>query len=68
MGLLDETRTMIARLRALTPELLVNYRHPFRDPQHRELYFSSLRLAMGERHDSRSDLGCVRHAGRHCRA
>ena len=47
-GLLDEARTTIARLRALTPEVMVNYPLPFRDPQHRELYFSGLRLAMGE--------------------
>ena len=47
-GLLDEARTTIARLRAVTPEVMVNYPLPFRDPQHRELYFSGLRLAMGE--------------------
>jgi TolB-like protein len=47
-GLLDEARVTIARLRALTPELMVNYPLPFRDPQHRELYFSGLRLALGE--------------------
>ena len=49
MGLLDEARATIARLRAITPEVMVNYPLPFRDPQHRELYFSGLRLAMGER-------------------
>ena len=27
---------------------MVNYPLPFRDPRHRELYFSGLRLAMGE--------------------
>jgi TolB-like protein len=47
-GLLDEARTTIGRLRALTPEVMVNYPLPFRDPQHRELYFSGLRLAMSE--------------------
>jgi hypothetical protein len=26
---------------------MVNYPFPFRDPRHRELYFSGLRLAMG---------------------
>jgi len=26
----------------------VNYPLPFRDPRHRELYFSGLRLAMGK--------------------
>jgi adenylate cyclase len=48
MGLLDEARATIARLRAITPEVLVNYPLPFRDPRHRELYFAGLRLAMGE--------------------
>jgi len=48
MGLLEEARTTIARLRALTPEVIPNYPLPFRDPGHRELYFSGLRLAMGE--------------------
>jgi class 3 adenylate cyclase len=38
----------IARLRAITPEVMVNYALPFRDPRHRELYFTGLRLAMGE--------------------
>jgi TolB-like protein len=47
-GLLDEARTTIARLRAITPEVMVNYPLPFRDPQHRELYFAGLRLALGE--------------------
>ena len=47
-GLLDEARTTITRLRAITPEVMVNYPLPFRDPLHRELYFSGLRLAMGE--------------------
>jgi adenylate cyclase len=48
MGLLDEARATIARLRAITPEVMVNYPLPFRDPRHRELYFSGLRLAVGE--------------------
>jgi adenylate cyclase len=48
MGRLDEARATIARLRAITPEVMVNYPLPFRDPGHRELYFSGLRLAMGE--------------------
>jgi len=47
-GPLDEARATIARLRAITPEVMVNYPLPFRDPQHRELYLSGLRLAMGE--------------------
>src|SRR5215467_2123437 len=47
-GRLYEARATIARLRAITPEVMVNYPLPFRDPGHRELYFSSLRLALGE--------------------
>jgi hypothetical protein len=46
-GLLDEARVTIARLRALTPEVIPTYLLPFRDPLHRELCFSGLRLAMG---------------------
>ena len=49
MGLLDEARATIARLRPITPEVIVNYPLPFRDPRHCELYFSGLRLAMGEK-------------------
>ena len=48
MGLLEEARATIARLRAITPEVMVNYPLPFRDPGHRELYLSGLRLALGE--------------------
>jgi TolB-like protein len=48
MGLLDEARATIARLRAITPEVMVNYPLPFRDPGHCQLYFSGLRLAAGE--------------------
>ena len=47
-GLLDEARTTIARLRAVTPEVMVNYPLPFRDPRHRELYLSGLRLALSD--------------------
>jgi tetratricopeptide (TPR) repeat protein len=61
-GLLDGARTTIARLRAITPEVMVNYPLPFRDPQHRELYFSGLRLAMRRRHDHRSHLADRRDA------
>jgi hypothetical protein len=47
MGLLDEARAMIARLRAIMPEVMVDL--PLhRNPQHRELFLSGLRLAMGE--------------------
>ena len=48
MGLLDEARSTIARLRAITPQVMVNYPLPFRDPAHRELYYSGLQLALGE--------------------
>jgi adenylate cyclase len=48
MGLLDEARATVARLRALTREVIPTYPLPFRDPAHRELYFSGLRLALGE--------------------
>jgi adenylate cyclase len=48
MGLLDEARATIARLRAMTPEVMVNWPLQFRNPQHRELLLSGLRLAMGE--------------------
>ena len=49
MGLLDEAHATIERLRAITPEVIPNYALPFRDPQHRELYLSGLRLALGEK-------------------
>jgi adenylate cyclase len=48
MGLLEEARGTIARLREITPEVMVNYPLPFRDPGHRELFLSGLRLAAGE--------------------
>jgi len=48
MGLLEEARATVARLRALTPEVIPTYPLPFRDPAHRELYYSGLRLALGE--------------------
>ena len=52
MGLLEEARTTIARLREITPEVMVNYPLPFRDPEHRELFLSGLRLAAGEEKSS----------------
>ena len=48
MGLPDEARATVARLRALTPEVIPTYPLPFRDPAHRELYYAGLRLALGE--------------------
>jgi hypothetical protein len=47
MGRLDEAREIVVRLRAITP-LLVPNDLPFRNPEHRELFLSGLRLAMGE--------------------
>jgi adenylate cyclase len=47
MGRLDDAREMVTRLRAITPVVMpVNV--PHRNPEHRELYLSGLRLAMGE--------------------
>jgi TolB-like protein len=48
MGLLDEARAMIARLRAIMPDVMLNLPLPYRNPQHRELFLSGLRLAIGE--------------------
>jgi adenylate cyclase len=47
MGRLDEAREVVARLRAITP-LVVPNELPFRNPGHRELLLSGLRLAAGE--------------------
>ena len=48
LGLLDQARATIARLRDITPEVMVSYPLPFRDPGHRELYLSGLCLAIGK--------------------
>jgi len=48
MGLLDEAHAMIARLRAIMPEVRVDLLLPYRNPQHRELFLSGLRLALSE--------------------
>jgi TolB-like protein len=47
MGRLDEARAIVARLRAITP-LVVPSDLPWRNPEHRELFLSGLRLAAGE--------------------
>jgi adenylate cyclase len=47
MGRLEEARATIARLRVITP-LLVQSDLPWRNPEHRELFLSGLRLATGE--------------------
>jgi len=47
MGRLDDAREIVARLRTITP-VVVPPLVPFRNPEHRELYLSGLRLAAGE--------------------
>jgi tetratricopeptide (TPR) repeat protein len=47
MGRLDEARAIVARLRAITPEVVPS-NLPFRKPEDRELFLSGLRLAAGE--------------------
>ena len=47
LGRLDEAQEMVARLRALTDEVVPSATH-WRNPEHRELYLSGLRLAAGE--------------------
>lgn len=46
LGRLDEARETLARLRAITPAVM--NAGTFRNPEHRELLLSGLRLAMGE--------------------
>ena len=47
MGRLDDARDVVARLRAITPQVVPSDL-PFRNPEDRELYLSGLRLAAGE--------------------
>ncbi len=47
MGRLEEAREIVGRLRAITP-VVVPSASSLRNPEHRELYFSGLRLATGE--------------------
>ena len=47
LGRFDETRETVARLRTLTTEVVPSATH-WRNPDHRELYLSGLRLAAGE--------------------
>jgi TolB-like protein len=47
MGRLDEAREIVERLRAITP-VLIPRRLAWRNPEHRELFLSGLRLAAGE--------------------
>jgi TolB-like protein len=47
MGRLDEAREAVTRLRALTDAVVPNAAH-WRNPEHRELFLSGLRMAAGE--------------------
>jgi hypothetical protein len=47
MGRLDEAREMVQRLRAITSVVVPNAMQ-YRNPEHRELFLSGLRLASGE--------------------
>jgi TolB-like protein/class 3 adenylate cyclase len=47
MGRLNDARKIVDRLRAITPLIVPNAAH-WRNPEHRELYLSGLRLAAGE--------------------
>jgi adenylate cyclase len=47
MGHLDEARAIVARLRAITPEVMPSVL-PWRNPEDRELLLSGLRLAIGK--------------------
>ena len=46
MGRLDEAREIVKRLRAITPVVIPSV-IPYRNPEHRELFLSGLRLACG---------------------
>jgi adenylate cyclase len=47
MGRLEEARAIIERLRTISPVVMPELNH-FRNPEHRELILSGLRLAAGE--------------------
>ena len=47
MGRIDDAREIVARLRAITPVVIPDASF-IRDPEHRELFLSGLRLAAGE--------------------
>ena len=47
MGRLDEARETVEHLRAITPAAMPTV-SPYRNPEHRELFRSRLRLAAGE--------------------
>jgi len=47
MGRMEEAREVIARLRTMTPTVMPNV-NLLRNPEHRELYLSGVRMATGE--------------------
>jgi TolB-like protein len=47
MGRLEDARNIVNQLRAISPVVVPNVT-PFRNPEHRELFLSGLRLAAGE--------------------
>ena len=47
MGRLDEAREIVTRLKIITPAVVPSV-VPYRNPEHRELFLSGLRLAAGE--------------------
>jgi tetratricopeptide (TPR) repeat protein len=47
MGRLDEAREIVTRLRGVTPQVIPDVSY-LRNPEHRQLYLSGLRLAAGE--------------------
>ena len=52
MGRLDEAREIVTRLRSITPDVVPRI-VPYRNPEHRELFLSGLRLAADEHHMTR---------------
>jgi adenylate cyclase len=47
IGQLDDAREIVKQLRAITP-VMIPYAGRYRNPEHRELFLSGLRLAAGE--------------------
>jgi hypothetical protein len=47
MGRLDDAREIVEQLRTITP-VPIPHSSPLRNPEHRELFLSGLRLAAGE--------------------
>jgi adenylate cyclase len=47
MGRLDEAREIVKRLKTITP-VVIPSQIPYRNPEHRELFLSGLRLAAGD--------------------